>query len=112
MNIVKQLRERAGLQQKEVAVVAGVSRPTVSEWEHQKKDPSGERLQKLAELFNVDPSVVLGYTIPALDETPRPVTDDDIKFALFGEGDVSDEDYEDVKRYAAFIRSRKNNNAL
>lgn len=67
MNIVKELRERAGLQQKEVAIAVGVSRPTVSEWEHQKKDPSGERLQKLATLFDVDPSVVLGYTIPALE---------------------------------------------
>ena len=112
MNIVKQLRERAGLQQKEVAVAVGVSRPTVSEWEHQKKDPSGERLQKLAELFKVDPGIVLGYTIPALDNTPRPVTDEDIKFALFGEEGVTDEDFEDVKRYAAFIRSRKNKDAL
>ena len=67
MNLVKELRERAGMQQKEVAIAVGVSRPTVSEWEHQKKDPSGERLQRLAELFDVDPSVVLGYKIPALE---------------------------------------------
>lgn len=112
MNIVKELRERAGLQQKEVAIAAGVSRPTVSEWEHQKKDPSGDRLQKLAALFSVDPGVVLGYTIPALDRAARQVTDEDIKFALFGKGDVSDEDYEDVKRYAAFIRSRRDGGAL
>ena len=63
MNLVKELRERAGMQQKEVAIAAGVSRPTVSEWEHQKKDPSGERLLKLAKLFNVDPSIILGYRI-------------------------------------------------
>ena len=69
MNLVKELRERAGIQQKELAIIAGVSRPTVSEWEHQKKDPSGERLQRLADFFGVDPSVVLGYKIPALTET-------------------------------------------
>lgn len=63
MNLVKELRERAGMQQKEVALAVGVSRPTVSEWEHQKKDPSGERLLKLAELFKVDPGIVLGYQI-------------------------------------------------
>lgn len=63
MNLVKELRERAGMQQKEVALAVGVSRPTVSEWEHQKKDPSGERLKKLAALFNVDPGIVLGYRI-------------------------------------------------
>lgn len=63
MNLVKELRERAGMQQKEVALAVGVSRPTVSEWEHQKKDPSGARLKKLAALFNVDPGIVLGYRI-------------------------------------------------
>lgn len=63
MNLVKELRERAGMQQKEVALAVGVSRPTVSEWEHQKKDPSGERLLRLAELFKVDPGIVLGYQI-------------------------------------------------
>ncbi len=67
MNLVKELRERAGMQQKEVAIAVGVSRPTVSEWEHQKKDPSGERLQRLADLFGVDPSIVLGYKIPAFE---------------------------------------------
>lgn len=61
MNCVKELRRRAGMQQKEVALAVGVSRPTVSEWEHQKKDPSEERLLRLAELFNVSTGVILGY---------------------------------------------------
>lgn len=60
MNRAKELRQMAGMQQKEVAVAIGVSRPTVSEWEHQKKDPSGNRLLKLAELFNVSTGVILG----------------------------------------------------
>lgn len=60
MNCVKELRLRAGMQQKEIAIAVGVSRPTVSEWEHQKKDPTGERLKKLAALFDVPTGVVLG----------------------------------------------------
>lgn len=61
MNIVKELRERAGMQQKELALLVGVARPTVSEWEHGKKDPSGDRLRKLAEIFHTDAGVILGY---------------------------------------------------
>lgn len=61
MNIVRELRQRAGMQQKELAISIGVARPTVSEWEHGKKDPSGDRLKKLSELFHVDPGVILGY---------------------------------------------------
>lgn len=60
MNIVKELRKKAGIQQKELALIVGVAQPTVSEWELNKKDPSGERLQKLAEYFGVDELVVLG----------------------------------------------------
>lgn len=59
MNRVKELRLRAGMQQKEIAVAVGVSRPTVSEWEHQKEDPTGERLLKLASLFNVSTGIIL-----------------------------------------------------
>jgi len=64
MNIVKALRKKAGLQQKELAYMVDVSRPTVSEWENNKKDPSGERLKKLAQVFGVDELVILGVVPP------------------------------------------------
>ena len=71
MNTVKELRERAGMQQKEIAAAVGVSRPTVSEWEHQKKDPSGDRLIRLADLFGVSTGVVLGYDpVPGANRQP------------------------------------------
>ena len=63
MNIIRELRKRANLQQKDLASAIGVSVATVSDWETQKKDPSNERLQKLAKLFGVDPLVVLGCGI-------------------------------------------------
>lgn len=61
MNIVKELRRKKGVQQKELAIEIGVSQPTVSDWEANKKDPSGERLKRLAEYFGVDELVILGY---------------------------------------------------
>ena len=60
MNIVRELRKKKGIQQKELAIAIGVSCPTVSAWESNKKDPSGERLHKLAEYFDVDELVILG----------------------------------------------------
>ena len=71
MNIVKALRKKAGLQQKELAYMVDVSRPTVSEWENNKKDPSGERLKKLAQIFDVDELVILGAMSPHADEDDR-----------------------------------------
>lgn len=58
MNAVKELLEYTGKQQKELRIAAGVSQPTVSEWVRKKKDPSGERLTKVAEFFGVDWRVV------------------------------------------------------
>ena len=60
---MKELRKKAGIQQKELALIVGVAQPTVSEWELNKKDPSGERLQKLAEYFGVDELVILGKNV-------------------------------------------------
>lgn len=42
------------------------------------------------------------------ETTNRPVTDDDIKFALFGgDGEITDAMYDEVKRFAAFIKARE-----
>ena len=60
MNIVKELRKKKGVQQKELALEIGVAQPTISDWELNKKDPSGERLKRLAEYFGVDELVILG----------------------------------------------------
>ena len=107
MNKVKELREKLGIQQKDLAIQIGVSRPTVSEWEHQKKDPSGDRLFKLSQVFNVPAGVILGFE--SEEKEKANVTENDIKFALFnGLDGITDEDYEEVKRYARYIKIRKN----
>ena len=66
MNIIRELRKRANLQQKELAAEVGVSVATVSDWETQKKDPSGDRLHKLAQIFGVDELVILGAVSPSV----------------------------------------------
>lgn len=70
MNIVKELRKKAGIQQKELAISIGVAQPTISEWESNKKDPSGDRLKKLAEFFGVDELMILGKGVIDLSQEP------------------------------------------
>ena len=74
MNIVKELRKAKGIQQKELAISIQVSRPIVSEWESGKKDPSGERLRKLAEYFGVDELTILGKGIATATQNGAPKT--------------------------------------
>ena len=61
MNIVRELRIKKGIQQKELALELGISSAAVSNWEKGKSDPSGKRLKKLAEYFGVDEGFILGY---------------------------------------------------
>ena len=61
MNMVHELRIKKGIQAKQLALEIGVSPATVSDWEHGRKNPTGERLKKLAEYFKVDEGFILGY---------------------------------------------------
>lgn len=63
MNMVRELRIKKGINAKQLALEIGVSNATVSDWEHQRKNPTGERLKKLADYFNVDEGFILGYGI-------------------------------------------------
>ena len=76
---------------------------------------STETLTKIADYLNVSIDYLLGRTqekqmqsntAPA-DET-RPLSDDDIKFALFGgDGEITDAMYDEVKNFAAFVKQRE-----
>ena len=108
MKSIRELRELRGMQQKELAIALKVSQPTVSDWEAGRKTPSGKSLVKIARFFGIS---VEELTSDMKEETftpPRPiVTDSDIKFALFGgEKGITDAQYEEVKRFAAYVRDR------
>lgn len=66
--------------------------------------------QKIAGYFNVSVAYLLGEeTEKAPSENrERLVNDDDIKFALFGgDGEITDAMYEEVRRFAAFVKQRE-----
>lgn len=75
MNIVKELRKKKNVNQKDLASAIGVAQPTVSDWEAGKKDPSGDRLKKLADYFEVDELVILGRGI---SPEPEDMTDEEM----------------------------------
>lgn len=55
---LKKLRGRRT--QEEIARLCGVSRAVYSHWENDRNDPDLERLQKLAEIFNVSIDYLVG----------------------------------------------------
>lgn len=65
---IKQLRERHGLAQKDVAASLGVNPSAVTRWETGEKRPDLVNLVKLADLFDVSIDYLLGRT-----DNPVPV---------------------------------------
>ena len=52
MTKIKELRMKAGLSQKDLAIEMNVAQPTASGWENGTKFPSSSKLKKLATLLN------------------------------------------------------------
>ena len=106
INLGEILKEQR-ISQKEIALCCGVSQPTVSEWVSGKKTPSLENLAKLSKRLGVSMNYLTG--IENTNQAPS-VTEDDIKVALFGgSGEVTDEMWQEVKRFAEFVKQRKQN---
>ncbi len=61
-------------------------------------------IRKLAAALGVQESELINMNIQ--NNTEQPSNDEALKFALFGEGDISDEMLEEVKNFARFIKER------
>lgn len=96
--------------QKNISVTAlckacSISRAVLTDYKMgRQKSLSAEILSKIAEYFSVSVDYLLGAPVTPADEQS-------LKVALFGgDTDVTDEMWDEVKRYAAFIKERKNEN--
>lgn len=87
----------------------GLNRSAVAKWKSGGK-PNGSTAARLAEYFGVTTDYLLEQTD---ERTPagggrREVTDEEIKFALFGGGgEITDAMYDEVKQFAVFIKQRE-----
>ena len=107
-NRLKQLCDEKGISVYRACTDIGLNRSAVAKWKSG-GTPNGTTASKLAEYFGVTTDYLLEQTnekTPGKDS--RAVSDDDIKFALFGgDGEITDAMYEEVKRFAAFIKQRE-----
>ena len=88
----------------------GLNRSAVAKWKAGGR-PNGTTAAKLADYFGVTTDYLLGQSDDKAPSEPRrAVSYEDIKFALFGgSGEITDTMYDEVKRFAAFIRQREEN---
>ena len=90
-----------------VAREIGASSGSVTAWK-QGVIPRSATLTKIADYFEVSTDYLLGNTKNPDQDSTYPISDDEIKFALFGgKGEITDEMYEEVKRFAAYVKQRE-----
>ena len=101
------LCKEAGETPNSVARRIGASSGSVTAWKRGTA-PRNDTLSKIADFFGVSTDYLLGKSQKHTGLTRTPVSDDDIKFALFGgSGEITDAMYDEVRQFAAFIQRRE-----
>lgn len=96
--------ERFGKTRMDLCQELGVCYTTLTDWVNGNKYPRIDKIEKLANYFGVTKSDLVEKRM----ERPAPL--DEMKVALFGgDGEVTDEMWEEVKAYAKFIKERNEN---
>lgn len=105
---LRELRKRCGITMKELGNEIGVAESTVSQYETGKRQPDYETLLKLSEYFGVSVDCLLGKENAPAETGKRSISDDDIKFALFGgDSEITDAMYDEVRNFAAYVKQRE-----
>lgn len=104
-----ELCKSAGETPNSVAKIIGASSGSVTAWKNG-TEPRYSTVAKIADYFDVSVDYLLGKEnkkAPTISGE-RSVSDDEIKFALFGgDGQITDEMYDEVKRFAAYVKQRE-----
>ena len=61
VNNLKLLRQKTGMSQKELASKLGVSQNAVYNWENGKREMSIDTIERVAALFDIAPSQLMGW---------------------------------------------------
>ena len=98
------LCEQTGKKRTTVVREIGISSGNPAAWK-EGRIPNMETVQKLADYFKVNPAYFFEEeTQTATGTEPGAVSDDNLKFAMFGTTEISDEKLAEIKRYAQYIK--------
>lgn len=105
---IDELLKQKGISGSKMSVDLGMSRSFMTELRKGRaKSITLETAGKIANYLGVSVATLTGAeNAPA--QPGSGVTDEDIKFALFGgDGEITDEMYEEVRKFAAYVKQRE-----
>ena len=100
--------EKSGITVSAMCLALGMSKSTMSDLKSgRKKTLSSDTITKIASFLKVPTDTILtDKEAPTSGE--RSISDDDIKFALFGgDGEITDEMFDEVRNFAAYAKQRE-----
>lgn len=89
-------REQRGLTQKEVAESIGVAKSTYSLYESGNREPNVQTIKKIADLLKTSADKLLG-----LEESNQTIA------AHFDGSEYTEEELNEIRQFAAFVKNRK-----
>ena len=114
--IIKRIEMRLselGMSKADFYKISGISSASYSQWNTGMYKPSEKKLRSAAKCVGVSYEYLCNGAQNEIEKAPaesgkRSVSDDDIKFALFGgDGEITDAMFEEVKNFAAFVKARE-----
>ena len=106
--VVIELKKR-GIPKEQFYKESGISSATMSQWRKRIYSPSSAAIKKIEEYLGLVFSIEQKEKAPA-DTGKRSISDDEIKFALFGgDGEITDAMYDEVRNFAAYVKQREAN---
>ena len=122
---IRQARLEQDVTQQELADYIGVSKQAVYKYENNiVTNIPTDKVDAIARRLKVSPAYLMGWEEQPTPAAPIPpgqeskkapgaksgeVSEEEIKFALFGGGPVTDAQYEEVKQFVRFIKERDAN---
>ena len=105
--VIDELLQERGISGAKLSADLGMSRSFMTELRKGRaKGITLATAQKIADYFGVPVTRLTGEETPT--QPARPVSEEDIKFALFGgDGEITDDMYREVKAFAAFVKQRE-----
>lgn len=122
---IRKVRLEQDVTQQELADYIGVSKQAVYKYENNiVTNIPTDKIDAISRRLRVSPAYLMGWEEQPTPTAPIPpgqeskkapgaksgeVSDEEIKFALFGGGPVTDAQYEEVKQFVRFIKERDAN---
>ncbi len=91
---------KSGVSEIEFCKALGINKSAVTDWKKGKTVSYRKYIAQIASFFDVSPDYF---------NSDNPTSDEDIKFALFGTTQIDDDVLDEVKRFAKYIKDRKDN---